>query len=133
MAGPPRGQPRYPPAPEKAATASTEYDRRFSPNETPITLPCAYSCSPARLSAPPSRPLAGTGSRGGHLPGPSACLPSRLLLAPAESPNRPLVTLRPFPRRPRPDLPQPLPEFPAGPPPAAPGDLIAKGQLFLRA
>jgi hypothetical protein len=104
----------------------------LSPSSYPHTSLGPRGSRPCR-ALPTSPPLAGTGSRGGHLPGPPACPPSRLLLAPTEPPNRPLATLRPFPRRPRPDLPRPSPEFPAGPPPDAPRGYIAKNLLFSRA
>jgi hypothetical protein len=76
------------------------------------------------------RSLAGDSHRRGHLPGSPACPPSRLLLAPTEPPNQPLATLTPVSRRPRPDLRWPSPEFPAGPPPAAPRGYIANAEIF---
>jgi hypothetical protein len=46
----------------------------------------------------PEPPLAGTGSRGDHLPWPPACPPHRPLLAPNQATNRTLVTPSPSSR-----------------------------------
>jgi hypothetical protein len=78
-------------------------------------LPCLYHSSPSHSPNKPSCSLTGNGRRRGHLPGPPACPPSRLLLAPTEPMNRALATpgpSPPVPGRPRPAVGRNL----AGPP-----------------
>jgi hypothetical protein len=127
--GPPRRTEPSSGALGPAAASSNSGRPQANLNRPPPSLALAT----ARRLAPPEPPLAGTGSRGGHLPWPPACPPHQPLLAPTKPAIRPLATPRPPPRRPRPVPPPTLAGFRPEPRRPCPRDHIAEQNFFSRA